>query len=190
MFTLNINGKEEISQIDKPLLSFLRDDLRITSVKDGCSEGACGSCTILADGKAIKACIQKVSKFVGKKIITIEGLMSREKEVYEYCFGEAGAVQCGFCIPGMVIKAKELLDSNPDPTIEDIKRAIKGNLCRCTGYKKIEEAIIMAARFFRMDLPIPTIQSDLHMSQRFIRLDAREKVNGTGVFVDDMVLPE
>lgn len=189
MFTLNINGKEEISQIDKSLLSFLRDDLRITSVKDGCSEGACGSCTILADGKAIKACIQKVSKFVGKKIITLEGLTPREKEVYEYCFGEAGAVQCGFCIPGMVISAKALLDSNPDPTIEDIKRAIKGNLCRCTGYKKIEEAIVMAAQFFRMDLPIPTIQSDLHMNQRFIRLDAREKVNGTGVFVDDMVLP-
>jgi aerobic-type carbon monoxide dehydrogenase small subunit (CoxS/CutS family) len=101
MFTLNINGKEEISRIDKPLLSFLRDDLKITSVKDGCSEGACGTCTVLVDGKAVKACVQKVSKFEGKKILTVEGLCPREKEVYEYCFGEAGAVQCGFCNPGM-----------------------------------------------------------------------------------------
>lgn len=189
MFTLHINGIEKISEIDKPLLSYLRDDLRITSVKDGCSEGACGTCTVLVDGKAVKACVQKVSKFVGKKIVTVEGLSPREKEVYEYCFGEAGAVQCGFCIPGMVLCAKALLNENPNPTRSEIKAAIRGNLCRCTGYKKIEEAILMSARFLRENLEFPAKQNHLHMNQRFIRLDAAEKINGTGVFVDDIMLP-
>lgn len=105
MFELNINGQIVHSETDKALLSFLRDDLKITSAKDGCSEGACGTCTVLVDGKAVKACVQKVSKFEGKRILTVEGLSGREREVYEYCFAEAGAVQCGFCIPGMVLCA-------------------------------------------------------------------------------------
>lgn len=189
MFRLNINGKEVVSENDKPLLSFLRDDLRITSAKDGCSEGACGTCTVLVDGKAVKACVQKVSKFVGKNILTVEGLNPREKEVYEHCFAEAGAVQCGFCIPGMVICAKALLDVNLNPTIEDVKKAINGNICRCTGYKKIEEAILMAAKYFRENIEIPEPPKTLKMAQRFKRVDAAEKVNGTGVFVDDIQLP-
>lgn len=189
MFTLHINGKEVVSYIDKPLLSFLRDDLRITSAKDGCSEGACGTCTVLVDGKAIKACVQKVSKFAGKKIVTVEGLSEREKAVYEHCFGEAGAVQCGFCIPGMIISAKALLDVNSNPTIVEVKKAIRGNLCRCTGYKKIEEAILLAAAYFRDELSIPTSPSELKVAQRFKRMDVAEKVNGTGIFVDDLVLP-
>ncbi|ADK15449.1 MULTISPECIES: selenium-dependent xanthine dehydrogenase [Clostridium] len=189
MFTLNINGKDVASNTDKPLLRFLRDDLKITSAKDGCSEGACGTCTILVDGKAVKACVQKVSKFIGKKILTIEGLSDREKEVYEYCFGEAGAVQCGFCIPGMVICAKALLDVNSNPTKLDVKKAIRGNICRCTGYKKIEEAILMAAKYFRDNLQIPDPVGKLKMNQKFKRVDVDEKVNGTGIFVDDMELP-
>lgn len=189
MFTLNINGKDEICTTDKPLLSFLRDDLRITSAKDGCSEGACGSCTVLVDGKAVKACIQKVSKFVGKRIITVEGLSQREKEVYEYCFGEAGAVQCGFCIPGMVISAKALLDINSKPTVAEVRKAIQGNLCRCTGYKKIVEAILMAAEYLRENRKIPASSKELKLNQRFIRLDAAEKVNGTGLFADDLIFP-
>ncbi|AZV57320.1 selenium-dependent xanthine dehydrogenase [Clostridium sp. AWRP] len=189
MFTLNINGKDVASNTDKPLLRFLRDDLKITSAKDGCSEGACGTCTILVDGKAVKACVQKVSKFEGKKILTVEGLSHREKEVYEYCFGEAGAVQCGFCIPGMVICAKALLDVNSNPTELDVKKAIRGNICRCTGYKKIEEAILMAAKYFRENLQIPAPVDKLKMNQKFKRVDVDEKVNGTGIFVDDMELP-
>lgn len=190
MFRLNINGKDVVSDTDKPLLRFLRDDLKITSAKDGCSEGACGTCTILVDGKAVKACVQKVSRFVGKKILTVEGLSKREKEVYEYCFGEAGAVQCGFCIPGMVICAKALLDINPNPTKLDVKKAIRGNICRCTGYKKIEEAILMAAKYFRHNLKIPAPVDKLGMNQKFKRVDVDEKVNGTGIFVDDIELPE
>lgn len=189
MFELNVNGQVVYSETDKPLLSFLRDDLKITSAKDGCSEGACGTCTVLVEGKAVKACVQKVSKFVGKRVMTVEGLDSREKAVYEYCFGAAGAVQCGFCIPGMVICAKALLDVNPDPTVADVKKAIRGNICRCTGYKKIEEAIMMAAKFFRENLEIPELGDELHMNQHYNRPDAAEKVNGTGKYVDDLEFP-
>lgn len=189
MFTLHINGKEVVSQIDKPLLAFLRDDLQITSAKDGCSEGACGTCTVLVDRKAVKACVQKVSKFVGKQILTVEGLNEREKAVYEHSFGEAGAVQCGFCIPGMIISAKALLDVNLNPTISEVKKAIRGNLCRCTGYKKIEEAILLAAAYFRNELSIPISSNELKVAQRFKRIDVAEKVNGTGIFVDDLKLP-
>lgn len=186
MFIVNVNGKDYEAQQDKTLLSFLREDLRITSAKDGCSEGACGTCTVLVDGKAIKACVQKVSKFVGKKVMTVEGLSEREKAVYEYCFAAAGAVQCGFCIPGMVICTKALLDVNQDPTVADIKKAIRGNICRCTGYKKIEEAIMMAAKFFRENLEIPAEPETLKLNERHNRPDAAAKVNGTGKYCDDL----
>ncbi len=190
MFTLNVNGKEVTSVLDKSLLAFLRDDLRITSAKDGCSEGACGTCTVLIDGKAVKACIVKLSKLEEKKIVTIEGISRREQEVYDYCFGEAGAIQCGFCIPGMVLCAKALLDKNPTPTLLDVKKAIQGNICRCTGYKKIEEAILLAAEYLREQKEIPGADTKLGMAQRFKRIDTSEKVNGKGIFVDDLVLPE
>ena len=189
MFTLHINGKEITAQQDKRLLTFLREDLRLTSVKDGCSEGVCGTCTILVDGKKTKACTQKLSKFVGKQIVTVEGLSEREREVYVHCFSEAGAVQCGFCIPGMVISAKSLLDATLNPTREEVKQAIRGNLCRCTGYVKIEDAILLAARFFRENLPIPAPEKSTGINRRFKSPDAKEKVLGTGEFVDDIVLP-
>ncbi|NFI05003.1 selenium-dependent xanthine dehydrogenase [Clostridium botulinum] len=189
MYKINVNGKEFTLEEDKKLLSFLRDDLRITSVKDGCSEGACGTCTILVDGKAVKACIQKVSKFEGKKVITVEGLSKREKDVYTHCFAEAGAVQCGFCIPGMVLAAKGLLDNNLNPTRADVKKAIRGNICRCTGYVKIEQAILMAADYFRDNMEIPEKEKSAHISERFKRVDAEEKILGTGIFVDDIQLP-
>lgn len=110
-------------------------------------------------------------------------------KIYEHCFAEAGAVQCGFCIPGMVISAKSLLDTNLTPTRAGVKKAIKGNLCRCTGYKKIEDAILLAADFFREKLEIPLPPAALHMNEHFKRIDAAEKVNGTGIFADDMYLP-
>lgn len=189
MFTFNVNGKYIDTANDKNLLSFLRDDLRLTSVKDGCSEGACGTCTVLIDGKAVKACVFKTSKLSGKNIITVEGLSQREKEVYDHCFSDAGAVQCGFCIPGMIICAKALLDVNLYPSKADVKKAIHGNICRCTGYKKIEEAILMAAEYFRDNIQIPSSVKELKMAQKFKRVDVTEKVNGTGIFVDDIELP-
>ena len=108
MYHLNINGKEYEVAHDKRLLDYLRDDLSLKAAKDGCSEGACGTCTILVDGKKVKACTQNLSKFVKKKIITVEGIAAAEMQVYEHCFSSAGAVQCGFCIPGMIIAAKSL----------------------------------------------------------------------------------
>ena len=123
------------------LLRFLRDKLHLTSVKDGCSEGACGTCTVLIDGKATKACVQKVSKMEGKSIVTVEGLSDREKEVFVYAFGEAGAVQCGFCSPGMILATCALLRENPNPTEAQIRRGLSGNLCRCTGYQAMVDAV-------------------------------------------------
>jgi selenium-dependent xanthine dehydrogenase len=189
LFTLTVNGTEVHTEKDKRLLSFLRDDLRLTATKDGCSEGACGTCTVLVDGKKVKACTQNLSRFEGKRIVTVEGLSEREKEVYTYCFGEAGAVQCGFCIPGMVISAKALLDENQSPTRAEVKAALRGNICRCTGYKKIEDAILMAADFFRENRPVPAPDTSTGVNRRFQRPDVREKVLGTGEFVDDIVLP-
>ena len=189
MFTVHINGRDYESAHDKKLLRFLRDDLHLTATKDGCSEGVCGTCTVLVDGKKMKACAVSLSRLEGKKILTVEGIAPEEMRVYEHCFAEAGAVQCGFCIPGMVISAKSLLDVNLNPTRADVKAAIRGNLCRCTGYQKIEDAILMAAEFFREKKPIPPAAKTLHMNERAKRIDAAEKVNGTGIYADDIDIP-
>ena len=113
--------------------------LNILGGMDACDEG-----TILVDGKAVKACILSTKRAAGKEIVTVEGLSEAEREAFVYAFGAVGAVQCGFCIPGMVIAGKALLDQNPTPTEAEIKKAIRGNVCRCTGYKKIIEGIALA----------------------------------------------
>ena len=135
MLMVHVNGKDYEVEQDTKLMRFLRDDLRLTSVKDGCSQGACGTCTVLVDGKATKACIPMLSKLQGKSVVTVEGLSEREKEVYAYAFAKVGAVQCGFCIPGMVMCAKGLLDQNPDPSRVEAAATIRTNICRCTGYQ-------------------------------------------------------
>ena len=188
MFKLNINNKEYTTEKDINLLKYLRDELGLTGTKDGCSEGACGTCTVLVDGKKFKACILKTSKLEGKKVVTIEGLSEREQEVYEYAFGDTGAVQCGFCIPGMIISAKSLLDVNLHPTREDVKKAIHGNICRCTGYTKIEDAIILAAKMFRENLSAEKHQSSGKVGEHFHRVDVKEKALGTGKYVDDITV--
>lgn len=190
MFIVNINGKDYESAQDKKLLRFLRDDLHLTATKDGCSEGACGTCTVLVDGAKVKACVPLLSKLAGKKVLTVEGIPVEEMKVYEHCFATAGAAQCGFCIPGMIISAKSLLDTNLNPTREDVKKAIRGNLCRCTGYKKIEDAILLAAEYFRENRAIEPAPKTLHMNERAKRIDAAEKVNGTGIFADDLYFPD
>ncbi len=186
MYVVRINGREYQSAQDKKLLAFLRDDLHLTATKDGCSQGVCGTCTVLVDGAKARACVLPLSKLQGKEVLTVEGIDPEEMKVYEHCFAEAGAVQCGFCIPGMIISAKSLLDHNLNPTRKDVKQAIRGNLCRCTGYKKIEEAILMAADYFREHRAIPAPPETLHMNERFKRIDAAEKVNGTGLYADDL----
>ena len=129
MFRINVNSKHTETNENKSLLRYLRDDLRITSAKDGCSEGACGTCTILFDGEAVKACTLTTKMADGHSIVTVEGLTEWEKRVYDYAFGKAGAVQCGFCIPGMVMAAKGLLDKVPDPSEEEIRFAIRNKSC-------------------------------------------------------------
>ena len=146
MSTFTVNGRSVTAEENRKLLRFLRDELRLTSVKDGCSEGACGTCTVLIDGKATRACIPQTDKLEGKTIVTAEGLSDWEKAVYTYAFGQAGAVQCGFCIPGMVMATYCLLNKNPDPTEEEIRVGISGNICRCTGYDLIVESIRLAAK--------------------------------------------
>lgn len=187
-YSLTVNGKLVQTQEDKSLLRFLRDDLHLHSVKDGCSEGACGACTILADGKPVRACVLKTSRAEGKQILTVEGLADREKEIYVYAFGSRGAVQCGFCTPGMVMSAKALLDSNSDPSEDEIKAAIRPNLCRCTGYKKIIEAILCAARILRgeEEIQAPVSEGEGAVGRNVFRVDVRDKVLGSGVYPDDV----
>ena len=190
MYAFSVNGKPvQFDGEDKKLLRFLREDLNLTGTKDGCSEGACGTCTILVDGVKMKACAIPLSRLEGKEVTTIEGLSEREAEVYAYCFAEAGAVQCGYCTPGMIISAKSLLDKNLDPTLEEVRKAIKGNICRCTGYKKIEEAILMAATYFREHLSVPGQQEEPRLDIRYQRVDAKIKALGKGLYADDLRLP-
>ena len=188
-YSFTVNGKVIETEVDKSLLRFLREDLKLKSIKDGCSQGACGTCTIIIDGKATRACIMTTKRAVGKNIITVEGMAELEKEAFVYAFGAKGAVQCGFCTPGMVMSGKALIDANPNPTEDDIKQAIKANICRCTGYKKIIEAIELTAAIIRGD---EKIDYELEKGDEFgvgsnaFRIDVREKVLGYGEYVDDV----
>ena len=181
-----VNGTPVVAEKNQKLLRFLRDELHLTSVKDGCSEGACGTCHVLIDGKLTKACVPSTDKLAGKSVLTVEGLSAFEKEVYVYAFAEAGAVQCGFCIPGMVLAAKALLDCNPNPTRAEARAAIRYNICRCTGYVKIVDGILLAAEIFRSGkLPAPSAD-DYQVGSRVQRIDVAEKVLGCGKYPDDV----
>ncbi len=185
MFTIDLNGTITPTEEDKNLLDFLRNELHVTSLKNGCSEGACGACMVLVDGKAMRACLLTVAGASGRKLMTVEGLSGREKEAYAWAFAEAGAVQCGFCIPGMIISAKALLDINPNPSDDEIKEAIRGNICRCTGYVKIGQAVSLAAKELRGEVQVkPSARGGIGTS--LPRVDAAEKVLGRSQYVDDM----
>ena len=188
-YSFTVNGVMRSTSEDKPLLRYLREDLHLHSVKDGCSEGACGTCTIVVDGKAVKSCILTTKRAAGKNIITTEGLSDAEKEAFVYAFGAMGSVQCGFCTPGMVMAGKALIDRVPDPTEEEIKVALKGNICRCTGYKKIIEGIQLTAAILRGDAKIEASleKGDSYgVGERAFRLDVREKVLGYGEYPGDV----
>lgn len=132
------------------LLEFLREDLGLKGTKRGCDSGQCGACTILMDGKAMNACLILAIQADGKEILTIEGLSSGGKlHPLQDAFVEEGAVQCGFCVPGMILSAKALLDEKKDPSEQEIREALSGNLCRCTGYVKIIKAVQKAAALMR-----------------------------------------
>ena len=188
MSTFFVNGKEVTVAKKQKLLRYLRDELRLTSVKDGCSEGACGACTVLIEGEPCRACIPDTERLEGKHVLTVEGLSDFEKAAFTFAFGEAGAVQCGFCIPGMVLCGKGLLDKCPDPTEAQIRFAIRNNYCRCTGYVKIVAAIRLAGQILRDGkIPLPST-TDWKIGSRVHRLDVEEKVLGYGKYPDDYYL--
>ena len=147
--SITVNGKEHKLKVSttKRLLDLLREDLKLTGTKEGCAVGECGACTVIMDGKAVNSCMVLASQANGCEIMTVEGLEENgELSSLQKNFLESGAVQCGFCTPGMLMSAKALLMKNPNPTTEEIKEAIAGNLCRCTGYKQIVEAIEKTAK--------------------------------------------
>lgn len=144
-----VNARDVELDVDPmaTLLDVLREQLGLTGTKKGCDVGDCGACTVLMDGKAILSCLTPVLQAAGKEIATVEGLADEGKlHPLQEAFIECGAVQCGFCTPGMLLSAKALLDQNPGTTREAIRVAISGNLCRCTGYRKIIDAILLASK--------------------------------------------
>jgi len=145
-FTVNEEPRELAVEPWWTLLDVLRDQLELTGAKKGCDRGDCGACTVLLDGKPIVSCTTLAVQAHGRRVTTIEGLMlDGQPHPLQQAFVDVGAVQCGFCTPGMVLAAKSLLDENPSPTEDDVREAIAGNLCRCTGYAKILKAVLSVA---------------------------------------------
>tara|TARA_B100001750_G_scaffold225651_1_gene217661 strand:+ start:136 stop:615 length:480 start_codon:yes stop_codon:yes gene_type:complete len=149
MVQLKVNG--ELRSADCPpettLLKFLREHLNLTGAKLGCDVGDCGTCTVIVDGESVNSCLMLAARAAGHDVTTIEGLAnSQQLHPIQQAFEEHGALQCGFCGPGMIMSAKDLLDKNPEPSVLEIRDALSGNLCRCTGYTKIIEAIIDAGQ--------------------------------------------
>ena len=190
MVILNVNDQQFELDVnpETTLLTVLRQHLKITSVKNGCNEGVCGACMVLIDGKTRQSCSLSLKKLGDKPVMTVEGIRPEELTIYTEAFARAGAVQCGFCTPGMVISAKGILDQNASPTREEIAVSLRKNLCRCTGYQKIIDAIELAGRALRGEeqfgpLPEPRI------GERYPRRDAYEKTAGKAVFADDLSFP-
>jgi carbon-monoxide dehydrogenase small subunit len=152
LLTLKVNGEtlEVAVEPSAMLLDVIRGELGLKGAKEACGKGECGACTVLLNGKAVPSCITPAMKALNKDVLTIEGLgsLGRLHPIQE-AFIEHGAVQCGFCTPGMILSAKALLDENPHPTEEEVRVGISGNLCRCTGYVKIVEAVLSAAERMR-----------------------------------------
>ena len=150
--TLTVNGhaSELVVAPDRTLLDVLRDDLELTGTKTNCLEAECGVCTVLVDGLAVNACTMLAAAADGRHVTTIEGLATNGTlHPLQQAFIDHGAVQCGYCIPGMILSAKAYLDDNPRPTAADVREALAGNLCRCTGYQKIVDAVLAAAEVMK-----------------------------------------
>lgn len=148
LVSFNLNGQAVSVSVDpnKRLLDMLREDLNLKSIKQGCGEGECGTCTVIRNGFTVTSCTILAGQVEGDSILTLEGVaVNGEPDEIQKAFMEAGAIQCGFCTPGMVLSAKALLMKNPHPTRGEIRRALSGNLCRCTGYTKIIDAVELAA---------------------------------------------
>ncbi len=189
MIKLTLNGQEVTYEGDpeKKLLEFLRIDNHLTSAKDGCSgEGFCGACTVEINGMARLACTTTMKNLQGATVLTLEGFPEKVKKVIVNSFVNKGAVQCGYCIPGFVSRTKVLLEKNPSPTILDIRQAIKPHICRCTGYKKIEEGIAEAARAINQNIELELNQTSGCIGESQPKYQAAETACGQRKFVNDM----
>ncbi|MFK5856250.1 MAG: molybdopterin-dependent oxidoreductase, partial [Bacteroidota bacterium] len=188
-FTLNRKMQEYDGNPDKSLLEYLRLDKHLTSVKDGCSgQAACGACTVEIDGKAILSCVTKMSKLQDKEVLTPEGFPDYVLDTIAKAFVNKGAVQCGFCTPGFISRTKVLLQNNPQPTIEEVQKAIKAHICRCTGYKKIEEAIVHAGDAISNDEKLEITITSGKIGISHPKYDAYNTAIGKRDFVDDIFL--
>lgn len=193
---LKVNGNflEVLADQEMTLLELLRDVLHLTGTKQSCDQaGQCGACTVIVDGKAVRSCLLKVAKLDGANVITVEGLGTPgNPHLIQEAFALSGAIQCGFCIPGMVMATKALLDENPNPTTEDIKKALRRNLCRCTGYVKIIEAVKLAARFIRGEITPDDVRPKAEKKKVGVPLprpSALPKACGTARFSADFIIP-
>jgi selenium-dependent xanthine dehydrogenase len=189
-FTLNgASATVELPDPDMHLLDLLRDHYRITSVKDGCApEGSCGACTVLVNGRAQVSCAMKASRVAGKVVTTQEGLSGAERKLWADSFVAAGASQCGFCSPGIVLKAEALLGKTPAPSRAQVAAALAGNLCRCTGYLKIIDGVLLAAGA-KLGEPLPEIDRSGRVGSRTARYEATQLALGDRPFVNDLSVP-
>jgi selenium-dependent xanthine dehydrogenase len=189
-FTLNGTPKTVDVREGATLLELLREGCGVTSAKDGCApEGSCGACTVMVEGRAVVACAQPAVRAAGRSITTQEGLSADERERWAHAFVAAGASQCGFCSPGIVMKAESLIAKNPEPSRDDVLRALAGNLCRCTGYVKIVDAVQLAARAKRGE-PLPELDLSGRVGSRTARYLGKELALGDKPYVADMKVPE
>lgn len=189
--TFIINGFKQTARVaeDAFLLDFLREDLGLTGTKRGCGRGECGACTVLIDGQPIASCIYPAVKADGRAIMTVEGLGTRNYlHPLQTWFLKLGAVQCGFCTPGLLMSSKVLLDRNANPSAEEVRLAISGNLCRCTGYQKVVEAVLAAAAELRGELPPgrKDIEGEEVLGRSLIKVDGIPKVMGVARYADDL----
>ncbi len=187
-FTLNGEPVDVAPRDGQSLLELLREELELRSMKDGCApEGSCGACTVLIDGRAVVSCAQKATRVEGKHVVTHEGLSTETRKLWADCFAVAGASQCGFCSPGIVMKAEGLLAKNPTPERDDVAHALLGNLCRCTGYVKVIDAVLLAAAARRGE-PLPEPGGD-GVGERALRYRADQLALGDKPFVADLRAP-
>lgn len=188
LFTVNGNAVELMVDPSKKLLHVLREDLDLTGAKEGCGKGHCGTCSVLVDGEVLLSCLIPIHKVAGKQVTTIEGIGNEDHlHPVQQAFVETGAIQCGFCTPGMIVAGKGLLDKNISPTEEEIKKRLSHNLCRCTGYKRIIEAVHVAAGRLRGESP--PIEKNLRaggVGERVISGDAIQKAVGTTKYAADL----
>jgi selenium-dependent xanthine dehydrogenase len=186
-FTLNGFRKTYHGDLEVPLLTYLRDHQGITSPKDGCApQAACGCCAVELNGEAVLSCVIPMKKVVDGNVVTIEGMGEHKQDVFAKAFLEKGGVQCGFCIPGIVMQSKVLLDHNPSPTRAEVQKALTPHLCRCTGYKKIEDSILYAAEVFRTGKKIENGHHSGKVGDRLPKYDSYDTVLGRRPFVGDM----